>query len=175
MVKNTIKSTVLVWWFVRRFIMFVKLIYSCIMEKKRFTITINATPERVWFLLWDDATYPEWTSPFSPGSRAVSDWKKGSEILFMGSDSEGMLSVIADRVDNQFMSFKHLGMVIDGQKNIDDEKYKAWAGAMENYTLQDADGKTLLTIDIDITTEHLDYFQSTWPQALAKLMEMAEQ
>jgi len=45
-------------------------------------IDINATKEKVWDILWNDATYTQWTSIFCEGSHAVSDWKEGSKILF---------------------------------------------------------------------------------------------
>ena len=52
------------------------------MEKQRFKIAISAKPEKVWDVLWNDQTYREWTSVFSDGSHAETDWKKGSKVLF---------------------------------------------------------------------------------------------
>jgi uncharacterized protein YndB with AHSA1/START domain len=33
------------------------------MEKQEFKISINAAPEKVWDILWNDSTYPVWTAP----------------------------------------------------------------------------------------------------------------
>ena len=45
---------------------------------------------------------------------------------------------------------------------------------MENYTLREADGRSTLTIEMDVTDEHQKYFEETWPKALTKLKEIAE-
>lgn len=144
------------------------------MKKLEFEITINAPREKVWGLLWADASYQEWTSIFSEGSRAVTDWQTGSQVLFVNADNDGMLSMIAQNIPNEYMSIKHLGMVKNGVEDLEDEKAKEWYGAMENYTLTDVNGKTHLKVDIDITEEYEDYFKDAWPKAMNKIKEMAE-
>ena len=144
------------------------------MEKQHFSILINAPREKVWQILWNDQNYREWTSVFSEGSRAETDWKKGSKVLFLGGSGEGMVSRIEENIANEFMSIKHLGIVKDGVEDTDSEEVKKWVGAMENYTLRDLNGKTELIIDMDITEDHKDYFQTTWPKALQKVKEMSE-
>ncbi len=144
------------------------------MEKKQFKIVINATREKVWDALWGATTYPEWTSVFSPGSRAESDWNEGSKVFFLGGDNEGMLSMIVRKIPNEFMSFKHLGMVKNGVEDIESSVGQEWVGSMENYTLRTVEGKTELEVDMDIAVAHLDYFMDAWPKALAKLKEIAE-
>ena len=145
------------------------------METKEFKITIDAPKEKVWNTLWNDTTYPEWTSVFAAGSRAESDWKKGSKILFLDDKGSGMVSVIAEKVPNEFMSFKHLGEVKDGVEDTTSEKVSQWAGAFENYTLKAIDGKTELIVDLDISDDFADYFLKTFPKALDKVKEIAEQ
>jgi hypothetical protein len=144
------------------------------MVKQQFKTTINAPREKVWNILWDDATYRQWTSAFSEGSRAETDWKKGSKVLFLDGSGQGMAATIADNKPNEFMSIKHLGVVKDGVEDYDSPEVKAWAGAMENYTLKTQDGKTELTIDMDITEEYKEMFAQMWPKALAKVKELAE-
>lgn len=144
------------------------------MKKLEFEITINAPREKVWGLLWADASYQEWTSIFSEGSKAVTDWQTGSQVLFVNADNDGMLSMIAQNTPNEYMSIKHLGMVKNGVEDLEDEKAKEWYGAMENYTLTDVNGNTHLKVDIDITEEYEDYFKDAWPKAMNKIKEMAE-
>lgn len=144
------------------------------MEKLEFKTTINAPREKVWNTLWDDATYREWTTAFSEGSRAETDWQKGSKVLFTDGSGSGMVATIAENIPNEYMSIKHLGMVNNGVEDLDSEDVKKWAGAFENYTLKDADGKTEVIIDMDITDEHKDMFAEMWPRALDKLKEIAE-
>lgn len=144
------------------------------MEKQSFKITIDAPREKVWKILWNEKTYPEWTSAFSPGSRAETDWKEGSKVLFLNGENEGMVCRIAAKRENEFMSFETLGEVQNGVEDTQSERVKKWAGALENYTLKSVDGKTELTVDQDISDEYKDYFIETWPKALEKLKSLVE-
>ena len=144
------------------------------MEKQHFNITIDAPREKVWDILWTDDTYRKWTSVFSEGSHAETDWQKGSKVLFLDGKGSGMVSEIADNIPNEYLSIRHLGMVNDGVEDLESEKVKEWAGAMENYTLKSVDGKTELVVDMDINDEYKDYFINTWPKALDKVKELAE-
>lgn len=144
------------------------------MERQEFKTLIDAPREKVWNILWNDETYRSWTSVFSEGSRAETDWKKGSKVLFLDGSNQGMVSTIAENIPYEYMSIKHLGTVHDGVEDLDSEETKAWAGALENYTLTSKDGKTELTVDIDITDDYKDYFMKTWPLAMDKIKELSE-
>lgn len=144
------------------------------MEKSKFEVTINASPESVWTVLWGDDTYPQWTAAFSPDSRAETDWKKGSKVLFLDASNQGMVSRIAENIPYKFLSIEHLGEVRNGVEDTESERVKAWAGAHENYTLEEIDGQTLLVIDMDINDEFAAMFNEIWPKALAKVKEIAE-
>jgi hypothetical protein len=144
------------------------------MERTQFKVMINASPAVVWDILWNDATYPLWTAPFSPGSRAETDWEKGSKVLFLNGENKGMVSTIAEKIPNEFMSFEHLGMVSGGVEDMESAKTQGWAGAKENYTLTPVGEKTELTVDMDMTDEFKDYFLTTWPKALEALKDLAE-
>ena len=144
------------------------------MQKSTFEVSIDAPREKVWNVLWDDSSYRAWTSVFGPGSHAQTDWNKGSKVLFLGDGGSGMVSMIEDKVPNEFMSFKHLGEVKDGVEDVESEKVKQWAGAHENYTLKNENGKTLLTVDMDINDEYAEMFNDLFPKALDKVKELAE-
>ena len=144
------------------------------MERKSFSISVNASREKIWDVLWSDGSYRQWTSVFAEGSRAETDWKKGSKVLFHDGKGDGMVSTIIENIPNEFMSIKHLGEVKNGIEDTASEKVKQWAGAMENYTLTEVDGKTELNVDMDIAEEYKDYFLTTWPKALEKIKELAE-
>lgn len=149
------------------------------MEKINFSTSINAPKEKVWNALWEDANYRNWTAAFHEGSYAQTDnWKVGSKVLFLGPDgsggSGGMVSKVAANRPNEFMSFEHLGEVKNGVEDTTSDKVKVWAGAMENYTLSETGGKTMVAVELDIDAEYKDYFVKTWPVALQKLKELAE-
>ncbi|MEZ2440211.1 SRPBCC domain-containing protein [Chitinophaga sp. RCC_12] len=146
------------------------------MEKTTFKATINAPREKVWEVLWGDNSYPQWTAPFAEGSKVETNWEKGSKVLFLDSKSNsGMVARIADKVPNEFMSFQHLGEVYNGVEDLTSDKVKAWAGAYENYTLTNVNGKTELLVEMDLADEFKDYFNKAWPLALDKVKELSEQ
>ena len=145
------------------------------MEKIHFSTDINASRNKVWNILWNDDSYREWTSAFAEGSHAqTNNWKEGSKVLFLDSKGSGMVSTVAKNKPNEFMSFKHLGVVKDGVEDTVSESVQGWAGAMENYTLTEEHNKTKLVVDMDVTDDFKDYFQKTWPVALEKVKELAE-
>ena len=148
------------------------------METKEFKITIDAPREKVWSTLWDDATYRKWTAAFAEGSRAETDWKKGSKVLFLDAKNEGMVSTIAENKPNELMAINHLGTVKNGVEDLSSPESKQWAGGYENYYLRTVDGKTELTVDMGaeaIPPEVMDLFMKAWPKALSKLKELAEE
>lgn len=144
------------------------------MKTLHFSTQIKAPREKVWKVLWDDATYRKWTSAFSEGSYAVSDWKEGSRILFLSPSGEGMFSTIAKKVPNEYMSFKHLGMVKEGVEQPETEETKTWVGALENYKLEEKDGLTELSVDLDISEDFESAFSEMFPKALGNVKELSE-
>lgn len=144
------------------------------MTKLEFKTTINAPREKIWNILWDNDLYQEWTAVFSEGSRAVTDWKEGSKVHFVNAEGEGMLSLIERKKDPEYMSFRHIGMVNKGVEDTESELVKQWAGGHENYTLTQQGNQTELLVDIDVTEDHKEYFQNTWPKAMDKIKELAE-
>lgn len=144
------------------------------MEKINFNVMINATPEKVWQVLWTDDTYRKWTSAFAEGSYAKTDWKQGSKVLFLDGKGQGMVSKIAVNRPNEYMSIEHLGEVKDGIEDTSSERVKVWAGAHENYTLKKVNGKTELSIDMDINDEYKEMFSKIWPVALENVKKLSE-
>lgn len=144
------------------------------MERLNFSIKVNAPKEKVWETMLGDKTYPEWTSVFAEGSRAETDWQKGSKAIFGDGKGNGMVSTIAENKPNEYLSIRHLGMIKNGVEDTTSEEVKGWAGAMENYTLKETDGVTEVLIEMDADPGFKDYFTQTWPKALDKVKEIAE-
>ncbi len=64
------------------------------MKTLRFTLTINASPEKVWNALWDLENYKIWTNPFCEGSYYKTDhFSEGSKIHLLTTGGEGMYRV----------------------------------------------------------------------------------
>lgn len=145
------------------------------MEKLKFNISINAPREKVWKILWDDKTYRKWTTPFSEGSYMESDWKIGGKTLFLGSEGNGMVSTIDQLKENEFLSFKHLGMIKDGKEDLESEEIKKWSGLLETYALEYSENQTFLSVDLDIGDDYKVYFMETFPKALKIVKELSEE
>lgn len=139
------------------------------METLKFKIEIRAKREKVWQVLWNDETYRKWTSVFSEGSYAQSDWNQGSYINFLSSNGNGMFSVIEMKVPNQQMIFKHLGEIKNGNKELKD-----WSGALEKYFLSELDNITYLDVEVDINEEYKSYFTERFPKALEAVKQLSE-
>lgn len=144
------------------------------LKKISFSTTIKASKEKVWAVLWNDESYRSWTSAFTQGSYAVSDWNEGSKILFLDGKGSGMYSTIAKKIPNEFMSFKHIGEVKDNIELPVDEQTQSWSGSMEDYILKEKDGSTELTIEMDVVESFMDYLKKTFPVAIDNIKNLAE-
>ena len=140
------------------------------MENKTFKSLIDSAPEQVWNTLLGENTYPQWTSVFAEDSRVETDWHEGSRAFFLDGNGNGLGSVIAQNIPNQFLSIKHLTEFKEGVEYDN----ASWSGAMENYTLKELNGKTELVVEMDISEECIEYFNTAWPKALEKVKELAE-
>lgn len=149
------------------------------MHKLHFSITINATKEKVWNTMLGEDTYRTWTDVFMPGSHYIGSWDKGSKIQFLAPEKTGKMSGMVSRIREnrlyEYLSIEHLGVVKDGKEDMSSEALKGWSGARENYTFKKTDGATELSVDMDTTDEDRDMFQNLWPKALQKLKELAEE
>jgi len=144
------------------------------MEKLQFSIDIAAPRQKVWDVLWDDATYRKWTSVFTEGSHAETDWQEGSKVLFLDGKGAGMYSRIDRRVEPELMSIRHLGEIRDGVEQSKDDQAEDWEDATENYLLREHNGGTQLQVELDGADEYKDYFNDIFPKALAAIKALAE-
>lgn len=144
------------------------------MTKLDFNLVINASAAKVWQVLWTDSTYRKWTSAFNEGSYAVSDWKEGSKIQFLTPDGGGMHSIIAENKPNEYMAFKHLGVIKNFEEQPMDDLTKSWSGSMETYKLTESNGVSTLKVQVDTLENFSDYFTKTFPNALSLVKELAE-
>jgi len=144
------------------------------MITEQFSIDINASAETVWNLLWDDAGYRQWTSAFCEGSYAESNWNEGDKVLFLAPDGGGMSSIIEKKIPNEYMSFRHVYEVKNGEELPLNEKSEQWSGAHENYTLSPSGNGTRLVVDVDISETEKDFMSEKFPKALQSLKALAE-
>jgi hypothetical protein len=149
------------------------------MSKLNFSIVIDAPISKVWDTMLEDKTYRIWTEEFASGSHYIGNWNQNSKILFLGPSNDGKLAGMVSRIkENKFhkyISIEHLGEVYDGVEDTTSDRVKVWAGALENYTFNNKDGKTELVVDLDINEEFVEMFEGIWPKALQKLKSLCEE
>lgn len=140
-------------------------------SRLHFSVEIAAPREKVWRVLWDDASFRDWSSVFAEGSYAVSDWNEGSTVQFIDpSTGSGMSSVIEKKRPPEFMSFRHEAEIKDGKVQPPAE----WSGAHENYALTSNNGRTTLSVDLDAPDEYRRMFEDKFPQALQRVKQLSE-
>ena len=144
------------------------------MKKLEFTISINAPKEKVWYSLWDDENYENWTKAFCDGSYAISSWEEGSKIHFLSPSGGGMYSKISENKPFESMVFAHIGN-IDNLKELPlDEETKQWTGCEERYTLTEENVVTTLTVSVDSLEQYVGFFEGSFPKALENIKAIAE-
>lgn len=151
------------------------------MIKMTYATTVHKDAQFVYrkMLGLDDvADYKGWTSIFNPTSTYRGSWEKGSAIQFIGVDADGkeggMVSEIAANDPARFVSIRHLGILKDGKEILDGPEVEGWAGCMENYSFEESEGRTKVTVEVDVNEDYIDYFNDKYPRALEKLKDIAE-
>lgn len=151
------------------------------MKKLQFKINIYARATKIYDImlgLTSKSTYEQWTSLFNPTSTYEGSWEKGNKMLFIGVDAKGekggIVSRIAENIPNQFVSIQHYGLIKADMEIIEGPEVEKWANGCENYTFEESDGLTTVTVDLDTTENFLAYMNQTYPKALAKLKELCE-
>lgn len=144
------------------------------MKKLTFSIDLNAPKEKVWYSLWDEENYEDWTSAFCEGSFTISDWHEGSKIYFLDPNGNGMNSKITIKKPFETMLFSHYGEIKHFKELPITEETQAWSGSEERYDLTENNGITTVKATVDVVEKYLDYFNDIFPKALAKLKAIAE-
>lgn len=139
------------------------------METLEYKIEINASPEKVWTVLWDDISYRQWTSAFTEGSFYIGTWEEDSMMKFFDPNNNGMYSRVLKNNPNKEMTFLHLGEIYDGVEVPQD-----WGDATESYILQETEEGTKLTAKINTSEEFRGFFEDKFPNALQNVKNLAE-
>ena len=151
------------------------------MKKLQFQVQINEPAAKVYDVmlgLSNKSTYEQWTVLFNPTSTYEGSWDKGSKMLFVGVDEKGerggMVSRIAENIPNRFVSIQHYGILKADKEITEGPEVEKWANGFENYTFEENNGTTTVTVDLDTTEDLLGYMNQTYPKALDKLKELCE-
>jgi hypothetical protein len=151
------------------------------MKKIQFSIDIQAPASKVYDVMLgmsNKSTYEQWTALFNPTSTYDGNWNKGSKMLFIGVDEQGekggMVSEIFDNIPNRFISIRHYGLVQGNAEITDGPEVEKWANGFENYTFEESNEITKVTVGLDTAEDFVDFMVETYPKALKKLKEICE-
>jgi hypothetical protein len=151
------------------------------MKKLQFKVSVNAPASNIYDTMLgitNKSTYEQWTFIFNPTSSFEGTWEKGSKMLFVGVDEKGekggLVSRIIENIPCQFVSVQHYGLVQADKEITEGSEVEKWANGFENYTFEESNGTTNVTVDLDTTEDFLDYMNETYPKALDKLKELCE-
>lgn len=151
------------------------------MKKLQYKTNINAPVTKVYNTMLgldSKATYQAWTAEFNPTSTFEGSWEKGSKIYFIGTgengEKGGMIAEIAENIPNKFVSIRHYGILKGDTEITEGEEIEKWAGGLENYTFEENNGITTVTVEVDMTDDFVGYFNETYPRALGKLKSIIE-
>ena len=151
------------------------------MKKLQFEVSINAPVTKIFdFMLGinNKSTYEQWTSLFNPTSTYEGSWDKGNKMLFIGVDEKGekggMVSRIVENNPNRYVSIQHYGLIKADKEITEGPEVDKWANGFENYTFEENNGITKVTVNLDTTDDFVDYMEQTYPKALDKLKEICE-
>ena len=144
------------------------------MVEKIYEIEIKSTPNKIWFALWEDYCYRQWTSVFCPGSYYEGELKEGEQILFLAPNGEGMFSKVQTVVENEKMHFVHLGELKDKQPKVDFDA-APWNASREHYDIIPSDGGIcVLRATVDVVDEYIDFMDKSFALGLQKVRDLSE-
>lgn len=139
------------------------------MKILNFDIEINASPEKVWSVLWADISFRQWTSAFTKGSFYEGTLEEGSIVKFLDPDNNGMYSKVEKNIPNEEMKFLHLGEIYEGV-----ETPQQWGEATETYILEENEEGVLLKVFINTSEEFRAFFEDKFPTALSNVKHLSE-
>ncbi|WP_261512579.1 SRPBCC family protein [Chryseobacterium paludis] len=139
------------------------------MERLTYEIRINATPEKIWTVLWSKMTYRQWTAAFTEGSFYQGNLEEGSIVKFLDPNNNGMYSRVEKNIPNKEIKFLHLGEIYEGVEAPQD-----WGEATESYVLEETENGTILKSEIQTPAEFKDFFEEKFPNALEIVKNLSQ-
>lgn len=143
------------------------------MEEVQFSIDIHADRASVWNTLWQDESFRQWAGIIDPGTYMKGELRKGSEVQFISAENGyGVTSLVEEVIEGEFLLLRHRA---DTKDSGVQGREKDWTDGKESYQLTENNGTTTLTAAFDVPPHMEEYFQKTYPKALARIKELAEE
>jgi uncharacterized protein YndB with AHSA1/START domain len=142
------------------------------MKEMQFSIEINASKERVWAVLWEDATFRDWANFIDEGTYMKGVMTEGKVIQFISDVSGyGVTDLVEKLNPNEFVLFRHSK---DTKDSGQQERDKEWTGGTESYSITEKNGISTLIVKTDVPQEQEETFSIRFPKALERIKTLAE-
>lgn len=139
------------------------------------TVVINATPEKIWEVLFSDRYNRIWYAEFNEGTYAKTDWKEGSPVWFLAPDGSGLAGRIVKNDPYKELTLVYTGEVKDGKEDITSESADAIKGGRESYYIrQTGEGVSELRCESDMDANFYEMMSAAFDRALVKIRNLAE-
>ncbi|WP_430612283.1 hypothetical protein [Flavobacterium sp. JP2137] len=86
-----------------------------------------------------------------------------------------MFSDVVFCTPNHSVYFQHIGEIKNFVAQPIDEATERWSGSFENYILTEKAGRTTLKVELDLTADHIAFFDEAFPKGLHSVKQLAEQ
>ena len=139
------------------------------MKLLEYTIQINATPEKVWEVLFTQDNYKKWASAMNEGTYFEGTWEEGSIMKFLDPKNNGMYNLVEKNIPNKQLSMKHLGWILEGELSP-----QGWEDSTLDYILEPNENGTLLIGKVNSLDEFVDFFNSKYPKNFENIKNLAE-
>lgn len=140
------------------------------MKQLVFKTQINATPEKVWDVLFTQDSYRKWSSAMNEGTYFEGNWEEGTIMKFLDPKNNGMYNLIEKIIPNKTLKMKHLGWILEGELSPQD-----WEESTVTYHLENNEDGTLLTAEVISLDEFVDFFNSKYPKNFELIKKLAEE
>jgi len=135
-----------------------------------FEIQINASPEKVWEILFTQDSYKKWASAMNEGTYFEGNWEIGSIMKFLDPKNNGMYNLVTENILNKELGMKHLGWILEGELSPQN-----WEDSTLKYILEPTENGTLLKGTVNSLDEFVEFFNSKYPQNFENIKKLAEE
>ena len=140
------------------------------MKLLKFETQINATPEKVWEVLFTQDAYGKWSSAMNAGTYFEGNWEEGSVMKFLDQTNNGMYNLVEKNIPNKELRMKHLGWILEGELAP-----QGWEDSTLSYFLEPNNNGTLLKVEVNSLDEFVEFFNTKYPQNFEKIKNLAEE
>lgn len=150
------------------------------METIQHSISINASKEKVWEILWTDKTLRDWANIIDEGTYLVGDLKEGNEVNFISGSNQdgdinyGVTSKVEKLTPGKYILFKHIADITVNKDGSIKKRDPQWTGGYESYELEENENKVKLTITDGVPTELVELFNKRLPEVLERIKTLSE-